>query len=225
VSASGTSAGKTFVTRGIVRAYALRGKRVTGLKPIETGCDPHPLDAQALARAARPVDSTFPQTAADPSEFYRVAPPLSPYAVQLTTGEAVPDLDAIASYVRSLEPDYDQVVVEGAGGLLVPVDAQRSIADLVAQLGYPLLLVAPDQLGVLSHVLTACEAARRRGLPLAAVVLTQQQPMAADPSVASNARILSERLDRPVLRFPYCTDHDDVLAAAADSCGLINVLG
>jgi dethiobiotin synthetase len=262
VTSSGTSAGKTFVTRGLVRSLAQRQLNVIGLKPLETGCDPDPLDALALERAASisparaslaldvPIaadgaprdESAAPESnarheqAAQPGanrlrraavaspHFYRAQLPLSPYAVQLMTGQPRPDLERIAQHINDLAPDFDHIVVEGAGGLLVPLDAQSNIADLACRLGYPLLLIAADQLGVLSHVLTAAEAARARGLEIAAVVLTQQAPSAADVSAETNSRILAERLKLPVLRFPYSADDDDALAAAAISCELTGLV-
>jgi dethiobiotin synthetase len=219
ITSTGTSAGKTFVSRGLARALVQRGLRVAAIKPIETGCAPLPLDALALARAARAPGL------ADAEVFYRAPEPLAPYAVELTTGQSPPDLHAIADYARALEAHHDRVLVEAAGGLLVPIDRNRSMADLAVALGYPLLLVTADRLGVLSHALTACEAARARGLRLAAIVLTQLDPLPLEPSSETNARILHERVGVPVLKFPFSDDDDSALASAAISCKLLDALG
>jgi dethiobiotin synthetase len=218
ITSTGTSAGKTYVTRGLARALRQRGQRVAALKPVETGCAPRALDAEALAAAAQ--DASL----ATAIGFYRAALPLAPYAVELATGQSPPDLAAIARYTHALESKYDRVLVEGAGGLLVPIDRQRSMAHLAEALAYPLLLVAVDRLGVLSHVLTAAESAQARGLAIAAVVLTQGDFDPNDPSHQTNALILSERLGLPVLRFPHAPDDDEALAAAAISCGLTHAL-
>ena len=77
------------------------------------------------------------------------------------------------------------------------------------RLDWPILLVAPDQLGVLSHVLTAIESAQRRGLVVAAVVLAQLARHPGDSSTRTNALILEERLMRPILRFQHSRDDDD----------------
>jgi dethiobiotin synthetase len=218
VTATGTGAGKTYVTRGIARALLRRGTRPIALKPFETGVDPDPLDALALANACRQ-----PRLAVEP-QFYRARAPLAPYAASLQHAIATPDLDRIARRIRELASDADSVWVEGAGGLLVPLDARHSIADFAALLAWPIVLVAPDQLGVLSHVLTAIESAERRGLTVGAVVLAQLASHRDDSSTRTNAFILEERLMRPILRFEHCRDDDDELADAAEACGVLAAL-
>jgi dethiobiotin synthetase len=218
VTATGTGAGKTYVTRGIARSLRRRGTQPIALKPFETGVDPDPLDALALANACG-----LPQLATE-AAFYRARAPLAPYAASLQHAIAAPDLARIARRIEELASAADSVWIEGAGGLLVPLDAQNSIADFAARLAWPVLLVAPDQLGVLSHVLTAIEAAERRGLTIAAVVLAQLARNPDDSSTRTNARILEERLMRPILRFEHCRDDDDELADAAEACGVLAAL-
>lgn len=221
IAGSGTGVGKTFVARGIVRALALQGRRVAAVKPIETGCAPYPLDAMALA------DASGNRRLADHPAWYRAELPASPYAIELSTRCAAPDVAEIVAAIRALEVAHDAVVVEGAGGVLVPLDRTRTMADLALQIGYPILLVADDRLGVLSHVLCAYEAARSRGHTVAAIVLTHpQRPDASDPSVETNARILSERLACPVCSFPHVPDgSNDELAEAARTASIVGVLG
>jgi dethiobiotin synthetase len=217
VTATGTGAGKTFVTRALARALARRGLRVAALKPIETGCTPDPLDALALARACQ-----RPQLAHDPA-FYRVAAPLSPYAASLAQAGPAPDLERLASAIEVHQRAHDFTLVEGAGGLLVPLDARRTMADLMLRLALPLVLVAPNRLGVLSHVLTACECARARSLHVALVILSEPDP-APDPSTASNAELLAEHLQLPVHPLPFTRDDDDALATALEATPILDAL-
>ena len=218
VTATGTSCGKTFVTRGLARALQQQALRVAALKPIETGCAPTAVDAEALARAAcAPI-------APDPSVFYRAELPLAPYAVTRETGQAGPDITLIANAVHELDQTVDWVLVEGAGGLLVPLDRDTTIADLARRLAYPVLLVAPDSLGVLSFALTAFECAQARGLRPLGVVLTHTSPETPDRSSETNASILRERTALPVLHFPFAPENDEALAAAAVSCGLLSLV-
>lgn len=221
VSASGTGSGKTMVSRSVVHALIRRGLRVAGVKPFETGCTPYPLDALALASASGD------EGVAHRPAWYRAEPALAPYAVELTTGFAAPQLDAITAEVRRLEGAYDRVVVEGAGGVLVPIDRKRSMADVMAMIGYPVLLVAEDRLGVLSYVLTAYECLMRRGQRVTAIVLNQaSEPDPTDKSAATNRTILAERVSCPVISFPHLREQQPAtLAAAADACGLIAALG
>jgi dethiobiotin synthetase len=219
VTAPGTGVGKTCVTRGIARALLRLGTRPIALKPIETGVDPDPLDAIALARACG-----RPELASQP-EFYRAQPPLAPYGVSIQSGAPGPDLTRIVTRIEQLARTADSVWVEGAGGLLVPLDAHTSMAEFAASLHLPLLLVASDRLGVLSHVLTCIECAERRGLPLMAIVLVAPHAQQRDLSDRTNRLILEERLDRPILCFPHCDDDDDALADAAEACGVLSALG
>jgi dethiobiotin synthetase len=218
VSAVGTGVGKTFLCRGLARSALRQGLRVAALKPLETGVDPDPLDALALARAAR-----RPEHARDPA-FYRAAPPLAPYAAALEGGAAAPDFDRIVRRIRELADEHDALIVEGAGGLLVPIDRARSTADLVGALELPIAIDARDELGVLSSVLTCVESARGRRLRVAAVILSQHATSPDDPSPRTNQRVLQERLECPVLHFPSCVDDDDALADLVDRTGLAAAL-
>ena len=216
ISATGTEVGKTYVARGLTHAMSKR-MSVAAIKPIETGCAPEALDARSLARCCgRPE-------LANATGLYRAAPALSPRAVTLQTGEAAPDTQALASCVLALATAADFCVVEGAGGLLVPLNGSDTMAELARALRHPLIIVAPDRLGVLSHVLSICECAATRALQLAAVVLVQRELTHPDDSRSSNQRILTERLDCPVLLFPHCDDDDDELARAAADSGLLNI--
>lgn len=219
VSGVGTGVGKTFVSRALLRALQRGGRRAWGLKPLETGVDPDPLDALALARC-----SARPELAHAPG-LYRVRPPLAPYAATLAGAPPPPSITELAQRIRTQLHGADIAIVEGAGGLLVPLDSEHTFAELAQELGYPLLLVAPDRLGVLSDTLACAEAAAARQLTVAAVILSQHAPSDDDPSVLTNARILAERIAAPVVRFPPCDDDDDALARAASHCGLLAALG
>lgn len=205
VSGTTTGAGKTTVTCALARALVLRGRVVAAIKPMETGVDPVAEDAQALGRACG-----RPELATDPA-WYRARRAASPYAATLE-GEAPPRFDAILTRVRELHSDV--VLCEGAGGLLVPLDRDRTIADLARALALPLLLVAPDRLGVLSDVLAVHEAAAHRGLAVAAIALSATAPE-PDPSMGTNVRILAERLSTPVVPIGYRGPVDALMAALA----------
>jgi dethiobiotin synthetase len=216
ITATGTSSGKTFVARSLAVYLRRAGIRVGAIKPLETGCEPDALDAIKLARACG-----HPELAED-AAFYRVKPPLSPYAATLS-GATTPDLPGILARVRALSEEYPWLLIEGAGGLLVPLDRERDMADLAAALACPLVIVAPNQLGVLSHVRAVAEAAENRSLVVAAVVLTDVDST-PDQSTETNLQILRERLSIPVVGFPNCSDDDEVLGDAAEVSGLVEVL-
>jgi len=203
VSAVGTGVGKTTISTALVRCLRGSGIQAAGVKPIETGCEPFPADAVALADASE--DSSL----AHHSAWYRAAAPLAPYAVSLTTGQAAPDIDGITAAIAAVRSRCEYVVVEGAGGLHVPLDAELAMIDLIHRTGLPILLIAEDRLGVLSYVLSAVELIECRELPLKAIVLNHRSESPVDASCTTNARILRERIAVPVFTFPS-------LPAAAD---------
>lgn len=217
VTSTGTAVGKTWVSRALLFGLRGRGVKVAGLKPIETGCAPSPRDALLLAEASGRM------TLSHSPRWYRAELPAAPYAVTLETGFPAPRIEALVEEIEVIASSHDAILVEAAGGLLVPLDREHTMAELAGALGLPVLLVAEDRLGVLSHVLTAAESAERRGLQVAALVLNQ--PLAIEPddvSVRTNATILAERLGVPVLKLPHLADDGpDALAAAAQQSGLL----
>ncbi len=215
VTATGTGVGKTFVSRGLSRALVRRGLAVAAVKPLETGCQPEPEDAHALGRAcSRPELTHAPG-------LYRAPLPLAPGAATLAGCPQPPPIAALAATLRELVAGADLGLVEGAGGLLVPYDEHEDLADLAAELEAPLLVVAPDALGTLSHTLSLVACARARGLPVTALVLVRKPLAEPDPSRESNARILAERLPGiPLFVFAESQDDDDDLADRAELSGL-----
>jgi dethiobiotin synthetase len=138
---------------------------------------------------------------------------------------AAPRARDLAAAVRAIIPPAHIALVEGAGGLLVPLNETEDLADLAAALAFPLVVVAADQLGVLSSVLSCLEAARARALTVRAVVLSSRAPDARDPSPRTNRAILERRLQLPVGVMPFCEyDDDDALADAVERAGLIELL-
>jgi dethiobiotin synthase len=219
ISGTNTGVGKTYVTRALAAALRANGRRVAALKPIETGMVEGAVgDAAALARAAgRPELADF-------RGFYRSPLPLSPYAASLETGAPPPAIRTLVDAIHQAARGSELALVEGAGGLLVPVDKRDTVAELAAALGLPLLLVAPNTLGVLASVLATAECARARRIELRAVILVDPSVPDDDASTRTNARILDERLGVPVFEFPTTRDDDDALAISATSSGLLDAV-
>lgn len=180
VSGTDTGVGKTWVACRLAEAARARGWRVGVLKPAESGGGG---DAAALVRAA---GCALPMQLVRPYAFRR---PLAPAVAARAEGKRV-RLDRIAAAYRLVRSASDFTLVEGAGGLLVPYAPGLDGAGIAKALGLPLLLVARAGLGTLNHSLLSLEAARRRGLQVAAVVLNRCTPL-GDPSLASNAAVLA----------------------------------
>jgi dethiobiotin synthetase len=165
VTGTDTGVGKTVATAAIAWALAARGQRVAVLKPAQTGVAPgEPGDAEfALAAAASgqpPGDACV----------YRYRAQAAPLVAARAEGDAVDPGRIVAAYER-LRENYDAVLVEGAGGLLVPLADGWTMADLARVLALPVLVVARPGLGTLNHTLLTVEALRARGVELLGVVL------------------------------------------------------
>ena len=221
ITGTDTGVGKTLVGCGLARALARRGLRVTAMKPIETGVAARdPLrDGARLARAAndtRPLSLVAPLTLADP---------LAPLVAARRAGVAV-DLDALDEAIRSAGIDTDVLIVEGAGGLLVPITERVSFDALFAHWSLELVIVAANRLGVINHVRLTCAAARNAGLSIRAVVLNSVMGGDADLSVADNASVITELEDVRVVELPWTRDADDLdlVADMFERSGLAEVV-
>ena len=210
VTATGTGTGKTWLATALTKAAVQRGKQVAAIKPIETGVDPEPLDALSLARACGD------ESLAHAEGLYRAKEPLAPYAVEKRGGPAVGSIRMIAKRVRELAKGAEYAIVEGAGGVLVPLDGKHTIADLAASLDLSTVLVARNALGVLSYTLTAVEALRKRNVSVHAIVLNHvDRKYASDLSRTSNADVLADYLPHiPILRAPWAQTADGLIDTA-----------
>ena len=190
VTGTDTGVGKTVVACALLAALRARGRDVAAMKPVETGVGPAgPEDALALRRAAgsaEALDEVCPQ---------RFALPAAPSVAAAAEGRRV-SLDAILASYRGLRARHECVVVEGAGGLLVPLEPGVDMADLAARMRLPLIVVARGALGTINHTLLTLEAAERRGLRLAGVVVSSPAPLsdADEANLAALRRALGSRL-------------------------------
>jgi dethiobiotin synthetase len=169
VTGTGTGVGKTVLAASIVAALHARGEPVSARKPVVTGLDDPPdpewpRDHELLAA----VSGSTPERVSPRTFGLAVSPHL---AAALAGTELDPT--AIVGELREADPP---VVVEGVGGLLVPLTERFDVADLAVELALPLLVAAHPGLGTINHTLLTLEAARARGLCVAAVVLTPWPP-------------------------------------------------
>jgi|SRR5215469_9264476 len=191
---TGTDAGvgKTTVGCALAFAFKARGLRVGVMKPAETGCEPgadgvlEPADARALALAAAcsiSLDLIAP---------FRYRSPLAPAAAAEIDALPAPDFDRIVECFRTIASESDLVIVEGVGGIAVPISWNRNFADLAALLGLEVLVVIGNRLGSLNLAALTLKYADTRGLKIAGYLLNDLDPatsLAADTNEASLARL------------------------------------
>jgi dethiobiotin synthetase len=188
VTSSGTNIGKTFVMQRLIAELALAGRRVRALKPIASGFDtarPEGSDSALLLRA-QGLDVTT--TTLDAVSPWRFAAPLSPDMAAAREHRSIP-FDSLLAACRTVSDGSDVTLIEGVGGVMVPLDSQRTVLDWIAALGAPTLLVVGSYLGTLSHSLTAVTALQQRGIAIAGIVVSEseEQPVPAAETAATLA--------------------------------------
>lgn len=169
VTATGTGIGKTYVTAGLARHLAEQGKSVGVLKPVVTGFMPdhNGSDPAVLLKALGEPASVDAMAAIAP---WRFALPLSPDMAAAREGREI-DFDELLAFCRAAVARHDTLLIEGIGGVMVPLDARHTVLDWMAALDLPVILVTGSYLGTLSHTLTAAAALERASVRLACLVM------------------------------------------------------
>ena len=201
VTGTDTGVGKTTVSCALLRAFAAQGKKVVGMKPVVAGSengrwhDVEQLIAASNINAARAHINP-----------YAFDPPVAPNIAAQQAGIDI-DLSVIQRAYQALSNQADVVIVEGAGGFLVPLNAQQTGADLARALNLPVILVVGMRLGCLNHALLSAQAILATGLPLAGWVANGIDPqmMVLEENIAT----LERRLDGPLLgKVPFDLEMD-----------------
>jgi dethiobiotin synthetase len=192
VTGTDTDAGKTHVGRALLMAARSRGLKAIGYKPVESGCPDGTVgpDAQALAMAAN----------TEPTTSYSFEEPVAPWLAANLEGEVI-SITRLQSRAEALQQECEFLLIEGAGGFLVPLTEQETIADLALAVAAPVLIVAPDRLGTINHCLLSVAAVRARGLQVAAVILSEPEEGAGEG--LDNEVQIRAHAQVPVLRLPH----------------------
>jgi len=166
VTGTDTGVGKTVVTAAIAWNLTQAGKRVALMKPVQTG-----------TIVSGPTDIEFVQKvlgadySLDVSCPYMFSDPVAPLVASMLVGERI-DIKKIKDSYSRLSSDNDFVIVEGAGGLLVPILEDYFMSDLALELDLPVLIVTRPNLGTLNHTFLTLESAKKRGLDVAGIVIS-----------------------------------------------------
>ena len=193
ITGTDTGVGKTVAAVALLRAFVAEGRRAVGMKPVAAGIvagEAVNADVAALVAAgnvAAPLRERNP---------YAFAGPIAPHVAAARAGAAI-DLDTIAAAYASLAARADVVIVEGAGGPLVPLSAREDMLDVAKRLALPVVLVVGVRLGCLSHALAAELAIRARGLVLAGWIASRVDPSMAHAQASVDA--LRARLAAPLV--------------------------
>jgi dethiobiotin synthetase len=212
VTGTDTGIGKTVTSCALLGAFASRGERAVGMKPVAAGLEDVngemvAPDVVALRKAGN-VDAD-----ARHANPYAFAPPIAPHLAAAGAGITI-SLAAIADAYGALALQADRVVVEGAGGALVPLARGVDMLDIPRALGLPVILVVGLRLGCLNHALLSALAVRARGLNLAGWIANTIDPKM--PMLSENLETLRQALPAPSLGvFPYLGSVIEAGAAGA----------
>jgi len=187
VTGTGTDVGKTFLAAALIRHWRTNGRAVAACKPVVSGfelasaasSDPGVLLA-ALGRPLADIEQISP---------WRFAAPLSPDLAAAREHRTL-DFDALVTFSRGAVDKAQHVLIEGVGGVMVPLDDRHTVLDWMSALRLPVLLVAGSYLGTISHTLTALRVLVQRNLEIAAVAVSESAMPGAslEETVATIAR-------------------------------------
>jgi dethiobiotin synthetase len=171
ITGTDTGVGKTFFACGLAALLKKSGYKVGVMKPVETGCGQDdgklvPQDAAALKEVSGceiPLEQICP---------YQFREPLAPSVAAEREGARI-DIDRLVRMYNKISVDHDITIVEGAGGLLVPLLPSYTYADFAKVLKLPLIVVAANKLGMINHLLLTLEHASCKGLSVLGYVLNQ----------------------------------------------------
>lgn len=162
ITATGTNVGKTHTTLQLIELLSDRGLAVGVYKPIETGVSTIAHDASLLLKVCQKVNENFRHFSPEDITAYTFPLPAAPFCAD-THREIV--LDKIIEKYHTLSKLCDILLVEGAGGLMVPITKDFMMIDLIQKLGSDVLLVTPSRLGCINDTLLSHEALRSRNIP------------------------------------------------------------
>lgn len=211
ITGTDTGVGKTFFAAGLIRALKRAGHDVCPLKPVETGCrmrrgELFPSDTSRLIRASGV------QETADTVNPFRFRLPLAPAVASEIEGRSIRKTKIISSYNR-LRKRYDIILIEGAGGVFVPLYRKYLMVDLMKDLNVPALVVARPGLGTINHTLLTINALHLRGIKVLGVIMNNTTRSRQGMPEKTNPRIIETLSACPVLgTVPFIRN------ASADNC-------
>jgi len=216
ITGTDTGVGKTVITAALIKAVSLLGLKACGMKPIETGCKTAASSQQPAVSSKKrtliPSDGMFLKEMAGmddsidlvtPIRFER---PLAPLPASEIEGTSV-DFEKIQKSYTALLKNYDVIIVEGIGGLLVPIKRDYFVLDLARDFGLPILIVSRPDLGTLNHTLLTVNYALKEGLDVAGIIVNYSQPPEGTLAENTNPEVIKQISPVPLIGiFPYLKD-------------------
>jgi dethiobiotin synthetase len=175
ITGTGTAIGKTWLCCALLRHWRAQGRRPEALKPVLSGFDPTAPAASDAGDLLDALDRPADARALEAIAPWRYVAPLSPDMASAREGRLVP-FDALVAFTRrAAEKAAGPLLVEGIGGVMVPLDEHHTVRDWIAGSGLPCVLVAGSYLGSMSHTLSALEALARANVPVSAIAVNESE--------------------------------------------------
>ena len=191
-----THVGKTYIASALVKHFVAQDLKTIGMKPIASGCEVNEKNELINQDVTALVSESNVSADLDLINPFRFAPAIAPHLAAEQLGVSI-DINKIKHAYEKLSNLAEVVIVEGAGGFLVPLNKTETLADLAVQLNLPIVLVVGIKLGCINHALLTVEAIKSRGLILAGWVANQ-----IDPNMSmfdENVTSLKQRIAAPCL--------------------------
>ena len=205
ITGTDTDIGKTVVTACLITLFKNQGIDVGFMKPIETGVDPAcnssaNSDTKFLLEVSENLD------AAEKVCPYRFKTPASPYQAAQIAGETIRPRTIIENF-KALKSQHSLMLIEGVGGLLVPITNRYNVANLAFEMGLPIIIVSRFRLGTLNHTLLTIQAARQHGLKIKGIILNHKENHQLNSVEKQQGKLIKQFSDIPILGIcPYIKD-------------------
>ncbi|MCX7793086.1 MAG: dethiobiotin synthase [Thermodesulfovibrionales bacterium] len=207
VTGTDTGVGKTVVSAILIHILKLQGLKTCAMKPFETGC-------LREGGVLIPSDGMFLKDAANMEESVNyVTPvclekPLAPMVAAELEGVEI-DMENVWRSYAHLKKKYEAIIVEGVGGLLVPIKKDYFVADLIKDFGLPVIVVSRPKLGTINHTLLTLRELSQRGISVKGIVFNYSSPPEGTIAEETNPSVISRLTDIPVIGvIPYLKSFD-----------------
>jgi dethiobiotin synthetase len=217
ITGTDTGVGKTVIAGALLLIIRSLGISVCGMKPIETGCMKSKsvvLKAESIESKTHliPADGMFLKEIADMDDSIdvitpiRFEKPLAPFPASEIEGIPV-DIEKIKKAFEDLLRKYDMAVVEGIGGLLVPLKRDYFVLDLAKDFGLPIIIVSRPGLGTINHTLLTVNYAMKEGINVAGIIINYSRPSEKTLAEETNPKVIRQISPVPLIGiFPYLED-------------------
>jgi dethiobiotin synthetase len=212
ITGTDTGVGKTIITAALVKAAQRLGFKATGMKPIETGCNKTINSRQHTGYRNDfliPLDGKFLQEISGTEESIdlitpvRFEKPLAPMPASEMEGISV-DIREITNAFTTLAHIYNVLIIEGVGGILVPITKDYSVLDMAKDSGLPVIVVTKPGLGTINHTLLTVKYALKEELTVAGIIINYTRPAEETIAEQTNPEVLEKICPVPILGiFPY----------------------